>query len=279
LAEIPLEFVRKTCEFIRNRAEDKKPFYLQYSNIETHTPWFLPLGFSGYSKAKEYGDAVEFFDRTVGQILGELKRVGLEQNTMVVFSSDNGPLYIAYPEIEECYGKYATVDTVRSKNHLLRNGKYQARYSGGTQVSCIIKYPNVIPANSTSEAYMNGTDIFTTMLNLAGINIPKDRIIDGKDILPILKGDKEKDVRKIAYSIDGHQRIQSVIQKDWKLVFSQKFPKNIIENGAPELYNIKNDIGEKNNVALKYPKIMEELLKIHQESQVNLLNDKPLRDF
>jgi arylsulfatase A len=125
LAELPALFTREACKFIYHAVQDNKPFYLQYANIETHTPWFVPKGFEGKSKDAAFGDAVEYLDNSVGIILNTLKRLKIEDNTIIVFSSDNGSLIGNDPELENCYGKFGFVDP--NRKHLLCDGKYQER--------------------------------------------------------------------------------------------------------------------------------------------------------
>ena len=126
LAEVPAQFIREACAFIKAKAASKQPFYLQYSNIETHTPYFIPKGFEGRSGFGAFGDAVAYIDYTVGVLTGYLKQLGLEKSTLIVIHSDNGPLVEKYPELEDSYGKFGLVDT--SLQHVLRDGKYQQRF-------------------------------------------------------------------------------------------------------------------------------------------------------
>lgn len=271
LAEVPHEFVRKVCGFIRERSKDKKPFYLQYSNIETHTPWFLPKGFEGTSKAGAFGNAVEYLDRSVGIILGQLREAGLHKNTLIVFTADNGALVHEYPELENCFGKYAKVDT--NRHHIFREGKYQARYNGGTHVACIMKWADVTPQNTVNQHYIDGSDLFTTFVKLAGGEIPKDRVIDGKDISEYLTGNDKKAVRNIVYLMRGVNDIQGIIKGDWKLaIINPKSEKT-------ELYNLKNDISETKDLAKENPIIVKELWDLYKKAQFNVKNDLPLDSF
>jgi arylsulfatase A-like enzyme len=122
LASLPTRFADEAVRFIAENAE--RPFYLHYSNIETHTPWLVGRECQSYSQAGVYGDAVQCLDAAVGRILDALDEQGLRENTLVVFQSDNGPLVHAYAELEGIYGHAATVDTAR--HHRLREGKYQS---------------------------------------------------------------------------------------------------------------------------------------------------------
>lgn len=280
LAELPAQFVRKVCAFIREQSKSGTPFYLQYGNIETHTPWFLPKGFEGQSKAGAYGDAVEYMDRSIGIILKQLKDAKLDQNTLVIITSDNGPLVKMSEELENCYGKYAVVDTIRAKKHKLRDGKTSAKFEGGTKVSCVMRWPGVIPSNSKSEHITDGTDLFTTLLTIAGIAVPNDRVIDGKNILELMKSPKTAaPVRDIFFCSKGRAGIYGVRQGKWKLAVVKQqewWPTPVVKT---MLYNLESDPKESTDLSAKYPDKKTELLKMYEEAEKNLIGDKELRRF
>lgn len=279
LAEAPGRFVREVCGFIREQAENGQPFYLQYSNIETHTPWFIPKGFEGQSEAGPYGDAVEYLDRSVGIILGQLRKSGLAENTLVVFTSDNGPLAHAYPELEDCYGRYARVDVPRADARLLTDGKYQARYEGGSRVACIMNWPGKIPAGAVNNQIIDGTDLFTTFVELAGAQVPFDRVIDGQNIWHLMSGESDDPVRDVFFSWVPRRNLMGVRKGQWKLLVPGNGNWAIGPQEKPALFNLEEDPGEKDDLSARFPEVVDELSALAGKAMENMVNKQPLPRF
>lgn len=263
LAEMPALFTRVACEKITEMAKEGEPFYLQYSNIETHTPWFVPKGFDGLSDAGPFGDAVEYLDRSVGAILRTVKKAGIEDNTLIVFSSDNGPLIVPYPELEACYGHYATVDT--SRNHHLRGGKYQSRYEGGTRVACIMKWPGVIPAESTCQEIAAGFDLFTTFAAIAGVEIPTDRPIDGRNIYSLMTKSIDEPVHTDFAGYEAKGLHMSYREGPWKLTIPTRAVYGVGALDHYELFKLDEDPGETRDVSKEYPFIFDQMIEKAKE--------------
>lgn len=251
LATLPERFCDEAIKFITENQQ--RPFFLHYANIETHTPWFVPKRFEGKSAEGPYGDAVECLDWQVGQIVAVIKKLGLADRTLIVFSSDNGPLVHRYNELESVYGAFATVNTNRP--HVLREGKYQSRYEGGTRVAAIARWPGKIPAGKTRDEIVAGYDLFATFARLAGAEPPSDRAIDGRDISPLMfDANDAGPVRKAFYAFQG-QRLAGVRWKNWKLVFP---PPNNNEIAA-QLYDLNADLGERRDVAGDHADVVKQL--------------------
>lgn len=271
LAELPALFQREACKFIYNATKAEKPFYLQYSNIETHTPYFIPRGFEGRSKAGAFGDAVEYLDNTVGIIMDMLKRMKIEDNTWIIITSDNGPLIHKDKELENCYGRFGETDP--NRKHRLRGGKYQEKYDGGIRVSCIFSWPGVIPAGAECNELTTSMDLFTTMAHVAGAAIPADRPIDGKDILPLMKGDKNaKSPHQAVFGFRPRGGIESVRYQHWKLIMPQTGKQGNIQ--PAELYNLQNDLGEQTNVASQHADLVKQLVCMGQDAEKAIKENK-----
>jgi sulfatase family protein len=269
LAELPALFQREACKFIYNSVKSNQPFYLQYSNIETHTPYFIPRGFERRSQAGAFGDAVEYLDNTVGVIMDMVKRMNIEDNTWIIITSDNGPLIHKDKELEKCYGRFGETDP--NRKHVLRGGKYQEKYDGGIRVSCIFCWPGVIPAGTECRELTIGMDLFTTIVEVAGAEIPSDRPIDGKNILSLMCG--EKGVKSPHRAIFGFRPcggIESVRYQHWKLIMPKTDSQG--KEFPVELYNLENDLGEKTNVASEYQDIVNEMIKIGKEADLAVKN-------
>jgi arylsulfatase A-like enzyme len=260
LAELPSLFTQIACDYIREMSSKEQTFYLQYSNIETHTPWFVPKGFEGYSDAGPFGDAVEFLDRSVGAILRTVDQMGISENTLIVFSSDNGPLIVPYPELEACYGHFAEVDT--SRNHLLRGGKYQSRYEGGPRVACIMLWPGTIPEGYVCSDIAAGFDLFTTFAALAGADIPGDRVIDGRDLFPLMTNNADGPPPHQDFSGYEARGLQMSYREGiWKLTIPTKAVYGVGALDHYELYNLDNDPGEQQDVSNDFPFIKEQMIE------------------
>jgi arylsulfatase A-like enzyme len=274
LAELPHWFMREAIDFLVYRKQDEKPFYLQWSNIETHTPWLVPKGFEDRSIDGTYGDAVEYFDFSVGVLLKALKELGLDNNTLIVVTSDNGNILSTNLDLEMAYGKYATADTTRE--HILRGGKGQSRYEGGTRVSCIMRMPGIIPAGSECNEITTGADLFTTFIKLAGADIPTDRVIDGKDILSLMKGEKGVIIHEFFPGFQANGTLMSIRKENWILAVPGPKTWSIPALENYELYNITTDYGEKNNIAEKVPEKLAELKKLARQVDDAIKNNKVL---
>jgi arylsulfatase A-like enzyme len=273
LASLPQRFTKEAVQFIE--ANKARPFYLHLANIETHTPWLVPKPFQYTSKAGVYGDAVQCLDWTVGEVVAALDRLGLTENTLVVFTSDNGPLVHRYPELEGIYGHAATVATNRF--HALREGKYQSHYEGGTRVAFIARWPGKIPASRICDELVAGFDLFNTFAKLAGAAVPTDRVIDGKDISPLLLGEAgAKSPHESFYYYNG-LALQAVRSGQWKLVFGAP-PRRMADGDTPSsqgkfddaLFDLSRDLGETKNVAKQHPEVVERLKKIADQAREDL---------
>ena len=261
LASLPTRFTEAAVGFIEEHRD--RPFFLHFSNIETHTPWLVPQPFQYKSKAGLFGDAVVTLDWSVGQILAAVEKAGLDQRTLIVFTSDNGPLVERYPELEGIYGHAATVDT--SRRHRLRGGKYQSRYDGGTRVACLVRWPGRVPPGTSSDALVAGFDLYTTFAALAGAAIPTDRIVDGMDVWPILAGTPAaRPPRDSLYYFQNYQLV-AVREGKWKLVLP--WPKS---PGDPELYDLEADPGETRNVASAFRDVVQRLEVVAERARDDL---------
>jgi arylsulfatase len=196
-----------------------------------------------------YAAMVTRMDRSVGRIMERLKELKLDDNTLVVFSSDNGPI-----------GGYAGTDTKFFGSLGPFRGMKGSLYEGGIRTPFIARWPGKIKAGSTSDLVAAFWDVLPTLTEIAGAETPKE--IDGLSIAPTLLGKGEQKKHDFFYwEFPSYGGQQAVRQGDWKAV-RQNLTKG---KGETELYNLADDIGEKNNLAAKQPEIVAKLEKIMKE--------------
>lgn len=232
-------YTTEAVEFIKSNKD--QPFFLYYPNNAPHVPLYASTSFNGKSKRGTYGDVVEEFDASVGRIIQTLKELKLDENTFVLFLSDNGP--------------WLTQHENGGSAGLLKDGKSSA-WEGGTRVPAIAWWPGTIPAK-VSTAITSSLDILPTLLHQAGVAVPADRPIDGVDITEVLTGKKEA-IRDIIYYYDS-DRLYAIRKGSWKAHFSTHSgysPEPAVVHATPLLYNIENDPSEKEEVGSSYPDII-----------------------
>ncbi|MCB1090990.1 MAG: sulfatase [Verrucomicrobiae bacterium] len=220
---ITQRYTAKAVGFIREHREG--PFFLYLPHTAVHFPLYPGMEYRGKSKNGLIGDWVEEVDWSVGQVLDAVRELGLSENTLVVFTSDNG-------------------GTTRSVNTPLRGNK-GSTLEGGIRVCTIAWWPGKIPAGTATDAMTSMMDILPTFAGLAGAEVPSDRKIDGVDIWPVMTGDARP--REVFHYFRG-LKLEAVRKGPWKLH---------LENG--ELYNLDSDIGEATNVAEANPDRVKEL--------------------
>ncbi len=233
----------------------KKPFFMNYWQFSVHAPFDAkPELVEKYRKQIDpddpqrcpvYAAMIESMDDAVGALLDAIDEAGIEKQTIIVFTSDNGGNM--YNEVE---GETPT------SNFPLRGGK-ATMFEGGSRVPCVVVWPGVTKPGSRSDEIIQSPDFYPTLLNGLGIDLPKNHEIDGVDLMPVLKGgslDREAIFTYFPHSPpvpDWLPPAMSVTSGDWKLL--RLFCQGI--NGAHDyrLYNLKDDIGEKNNLAASHP--------------------------
>ncbi|MEG1650141.1 MAG: sulfatase-like hydrolase/transferase, partial [Rikenellaceae bacterium] len=211
----------------------------------------IPRGFEGRSEAKAYGDALQYADMSVGILMDMIKRLGIEENTIVVITSDNGPLIEKDLELEKCYGRFGETDP--NRKHVLRGGKYQDKYDGGIRVPCIMNWKGKVPSGAVSNELIGSMDLFNLFADIAGADIPQNIVIDGKDVRPIIFGEKgAKSPHSAIFGFRAKGGLESVRFENWKLVINK--------NAEPSLYNLTNDLGESHDVASENKKVVQKML-------------------
>lgn len=248
LARLPERFLTEATSWIAKHKN--QPFFLHFSNIETHTPWLVTRRFQGGSAAGVYGDAVRCLDWAVGELMAALDQAGIADRTLVVFHSDNGPLTNAYPELEGIYGHAATVDTARK--HRLRGEKYSSRYEGGVRVPFLARWPGVIAPGSVEDGLAAGFDLYHTFAAAAGATVPTTPARDGRSLLARWRGQEAPPADRLLVFYDGWQPV-SARRGRWKLVTGRG------KDALPELYDLETDLGETRNLAASQATVVAEL--------------------
>ena len=253
-------YTERAVSFIeRNK---NHPFFFYLAHSMPHVPLYTSERFRHRSKQGAYGDVIEEIDWSVGEVLKALKANGLEQNTLVIFTTDNGP-WLSYGDHAGSAGP-------------LREGKGTC-WEGGVRVPCIMRWPGQIPAGTTSDAMLMTIDLFPTIARLVGAELPKHKI-DGLDVWPILSGQPgAKNPHEFYFFYFEDNQLQAVTTGDgrWKLQVPHSYRSLSGHDGGhggvpakyeskkveqPELYEPTTDVGETTNVAAKHPDIVQKLL-------------------
>jgi arylsulfatase A len=252
-------YTQQAIDFIeRNKA---RPFFLYLPYTMPHVPLAASSKFRGKSPDGLYGDAVEEIDWSVGQILAALKARGLDQDTLVVFTSDNGPA------IRTEFVKHA------GSAGPFRGGK-GTTWEGGVRVPCIARWPGHIPGGVKRNGIASLMDIFPTFVDIAKGTLPSDRVIDGKSLVDFME-DKAPSPDQEFYYYSG-RRLFAVRAGNWKLHFikRERDPKGHLSTPvychSPELYNLANDPGERQDVASDHRDVIERLSRIALRFQATM---------
>jgi arylsulfatase len=192
-----------------------RPFFLYVPHIMPHVPIHASPAFHGRTPRGLYGDVIEELDWSVGQILSAIKDAGLDDRTLVIYTSDNGPFL--------SYGNHA------GSADPLREGKLTA-FEGGMREPCIMRWPGHIPANRTCDEIVSTLDMLPTVAKLIGAEVPKDRIIDGKDAWPLLSGAPGARTPHDVFYFYSGEELHAVRSGNWKLHLAHPY---LVVNGPP----------------------------------------------
>ena len=261
-------YTDKAIDYLENKREKDRPFALYLSHTMMHTDIDASPKFKGTSKGGLYGDVVEEFDYETGRLLDKLDELKLTDNTLVIYTTDNGPWnQMAYRKNEKGHPEGAKFWGDAGP---LRAGK-GSNYEAGVRVPAIIRWPGKVKAGATSDAIFATLDFLPTFATLAGFEVPKDRPIDGVDQTDLLLGKSEAGNRD-TYVYMGHANRQKNIyvtnglrRGKWKYLKAEQIISGYAQDNereqVEELYDLSQDIGETTNLASKHPQIVAELKK------------------
>jgi len=227
-AALTERYMEEAVRFIRLNQDN--PFFLYLAHMYVHVPLYAPERFLEQSRNGKYGDAVEHVDFCMAVLFDELERLGLDDNTLVIFTSDNG----GAPQ----HG---------ASNAPLR-GQKGTTWEGGMRVPCVMRWPAAIPAGAENSEPITSMDFLPTLARLAGGAVPDDRIIDGKDIQPLMLDEADAISPHDAIFYYRVDELQAVRSGNWKLHLT-----------SGELYDLAADIGETTDLAAQNPEIVESL--------------------
>ncbi len=266
-AQLTTMYTERAVQFIdRNR---DKPFFLYVPHSMVHVPLYVSDKFQGKSQRGLFGDVVMEVDWSVGQILEAIARNGLDENTLVVFTADNGP-WLSYGDHAGSAGP-------------LREGK-GTEFEGGIREPTLMRWPGRIPAGSVCDELASTIDMLPTIAALIGAQLPEHKI-DGQDIRPLMFGAAgAQSPHESFYCYYSGGELQAVRDRRWKLHFPHSYrtlagrPGG--KDGLPaqyqqdkiglELFDLKNDVGETTNVAAAHPEVVERLQACAQRARDDL---------
>lgn len=266
---ITTEYTEHAVSFINRHKQQH--FFLYLAHTMVHVPIAVSEKFRGKSKQGLFGDVMMEVDWSVGQVVKAIHENGLDKNTLIIFTSDNGPWLT--------FGNHA------GSAGGLRDGK-MTTFEGGQKEPSIVCWPGVIPAGAICNKLASTIDILPTLAAITGSPLPANKI-DGINIFSLLQGDSYANPRDHFFYYYDKNSLQAVRQDSWKLVLPHKIESN--ENEIPSkdgwpgkihidstglaLYDLRRDPGERYNVKDEYPEIIVRLLKLVEESRDDLGDD------
>lgn len=265
--ELTKWYTHASIDFIRRNQD--RPFFLHLAYNMPHTPIFASDDFRGKSERGLYGDVIMEIDWSVGQILKALKDYGVDENTLVVFTSDNGPWLI--------FGEHG------GSADPFRGGKKQT-LEGGMRVPFIARWPGRIPSGKTNDELVTMMDLLPTFARLSGSDLPSNRI-DGKDIWPLLAGELDARSPHQSFSYYFKEELRAIRRGQWKLqlphldtlhpdyenIATHGYRSGVVsvKNGQA-LYDLENDPSEERDLSGEFPLIVSELQVLAQAARDDL---------
>ncbi|MCO6045343.1 sulfatase [Aeoliella sp. ICT_H6.2] len=272
--QLTTQYTEHAVDFIHRNSD--KPFFLYVPHSMVHVPIFVSDKFAGKSGAGLFGDVVMEVDWSVGQILEALQQEGLDDDTLVLFTSDNGP-WLSYGDHAGSAGPF-------------REGK-GTMFEGGYRVPCVARWPGKVPAGAKSDELASTIDLLPTIAGLIGAEVPSDRTIDGKDIWPLLSGEADAKSPHDYFACYYGGELRAIRDPRWKLHFPHGYRtlagREGGHDGMPvnysrgkiglELFDLKSDPGETTNVLDDHPDVVARLQEAAEKTREDLgdnLQDK-----
>ncbi len=249
-------YTQEAIKFIEQNKD--RPFLLYIPHTAPHIPLHAGDDFKGKSKAGLYGDAVEEVDWSVGQVIDKISELGLEENTLIIFTSDNGPWY-------------------QGSNNQYRGRKREV-FDGGHRVPFIAKWKGQIPQGIESDIMCMGFDLFTTFLKISGLPSPKDRIIDGVNIMPLLRGEEQIPHEELYFY--WRTELWAIRWNNWKyhrkhqITDINTFPWPTDTFKGPYLFNLETDPQESYNMIEHYPEIAQDMEAMMDLMDIKIRNNE-----
>jgi arylsulfatase A-like enzyme len=272
LTNILPEITRRAVQCVEDASRTNRPFFLYFSLTAPHYPIVPTDEFRGRSQAGAYGDFVAQVDGTVGQVLAAISRASIASNTLVIFTSDNGPECV---EVDP--GAYARI---RLYNHLSMDGLRGVKrdtWEGGHRVPFLARWPGHVPAGVSSAQTICHVDVLATAAALMGVKLPPNAGEDSYNILPVLLGKQQKRPVREATILHGLRTNFAIRQHDWVLIDAPSGDGNITREhlGEPEwfkerrgyvgnkfsgeLYDLRTDLSERRNLYGEKPRVVHRL--------------------
>ena len=255
---ITKRYTEEAVTFIEQNKD--RPFFLYLAHSMAHVPLFVSEAFSGNSPRGLYGDVIEEIDWSVGQVLNTLRKHGLDEKTLVVFTSDNGP-WLTYNEQGGSAG-------------LLRGGK-GGTFEGGMREPTIFWWPTVVEPGVVTDP---GTtmDVLPTFMSLADIPMPEDRTFDGYDLTPVLTNEGGSDRNSVFYYRGTEIFAARLgVYKAHFITRSEYGRDEPVQHDPPLLYNLEHDPSEKYDIAESHPEVIAEIIRMVEEHKQTV---KPVTD-
>ena len=256
-------YTEEAIRFIRTNKD--RPFFLYLAHNMPHVPLGASKAFRGRSPRGLYGDVIEELDASAGRLIETLKELGLDEHTLIVFTSDNGPW------IEKHIGDYA------GSAHPLRGSKMMT-WDGGLRVPCIMRWPGKVPAGKVCGQIATTMDLLPTFARLARADLPDDRIIDGLDIRPLITGRPGAASPREAFCYYCFTHLQGIRSGKWKLVLPRPArppwtgwsARMVDAVPQAQLYDLEADVEEKHDAADRHPEIVARLTALVEKARDDL---------
>lgn len=274
MASLTRLYTDKSIEFLERH--QKEPFFLYLAHTMMHVVIDASDDYRNRTGKGLYADTLEELDAETGRLLAKLDELGLDDNTLVLFTSDNGPWSNDHARQRSKNAKY--VDWTKGPKipwgsaGPLRGAK-GSTWEGGIRVPGIVRWPGEVPSGRTSHAIISTLDVMPTFAALAGAGdqVPTDRIVDGVNQSDLLMG-KSEDGNRQGFRYYDADELQAVRQGDWKLRLPnlrrlRKWTEFDAGTQEIELYNLKDDLGESNNVAADHPELVKRLMAVAKNAK------------
>ena len=262
----------KAIDFMRRQSKAKKPFFLYVPYTATHFPTLPHPDFDGTTGNGSWADLLYQIDTYVGRLIDETEKLGISDNTIIIFTADNGPESLPVGQTN------MTIEAPFPGSAGPWRGTLFTGFEGALRVPFAMRWPDEIAPRTVSDEIVHAMDLFPSFAKIAGGTVPKDRVIDGVDQSALLLG-KEKKSARDGFVVYMGKKIFAVKWQNWKLHFNEleSWSEDTITYEMPKVYNLYSDPGETNNVLFPNTWVPQVALPLLEDHLTSLKENPPIK--